>query len=355
LPDTVGSVPATARYRVRPFRPAWWLRPPDAQTIVARLLRPRGGVEFRRERIDTADGDFLDLDYAAAPSTAEAPLVLLLHGLEGSTQRGYMVATYRALAAHGLRAVGLNFRSCSGEPNRLARMYHSGDTNDLRHVLDHLAARFPDAPMCVIGYSLGGNVLLKYLGEEGDAAAERLRAAVAVSVPFDLVAGARKLEQGLGRIYTWFFLRSLRRKVALKLQSRPDVFAEVNGRCNLAGVRRARRFRDFDDAFTAPLHGFTSADDYYRRSSSAAFIEAIRIPTLLLHSRDDPFLPTDAIPHEAAEQNPHVTAEFTDRGGHVGFICGGSPWSPVFWAEVEAARFIAAQLRPKRKDYAATE
>lgn len=344
MPDTRESAPSKTSFRVQPFRVAPWLASPNAQTLAGRLLRPRGGVELLRERIETPDGDFVDIDYAQVPAPRSAPIVLVLHGLEGSSRRGYMLNTYRALAARGLRSIGLNFRSCSGEPNRLPRLYHSGDTTDLGQVLDYLATRFPDTPMAAIGYSLGGNVLLKYLGESGAAAAAQLKAAVAVSVPFDLSAGARKLERGMGRVYTWFFLRSLRRKVTDKLATRPDVLAAANGVYDAERLRKARTFRQFDDTFTAPLSGFANAGDYYRRSSSAAFLAGIRLPTLLLHSRDDPFLPADAVPLAAAADNPYITAEFTERGGHVGFIGGGSPWAPFFWAETEAARFVASQL-----------
>lgn len=350
MPEITTSAPSKTSFRVRPFCVAPWLTSPNAQTIAGRLLRPRGRVELLRERIETPDGDFVDIDYAQVPAPRSAPVVLVLHGLEGSTRRGYMLTTYRTLAARGLRSIGLNFRSCSGEPNRLPRLYHSGDTTDLRLVLDHLATRFPDTPMAAIGYSLGGNVLLKYLGEAGGAAAARLKAAVAVSVPFDLSAGAGKLEHGMGRLYTWFFLRSLRRKVTEKLAKRTDALAAANGAYDQDRLRKARTFRQFDDTFTAPLNGFSDAGDYYRRSSSATFLAGIRLPTLLLHSRDDPFLPADALPLAAAADNPYITAEFTERGGHVGFIGGGSPWAPFFWAETEAARFIAAQLDVKATD-----
>lgn len=333
-------------FRVRPYRAPRWLRGPHIQTIGGKFLRPDPGIPLHRERLELPDGDFLDLDFAPAGSVAhdpEAPVVLVLHGLEGSARRRYMLLTYRELLARGLRPVGLNFRACSGEPNRLPRLYHSGDTDDLRFVVEHLADRFNGAPLGAIGFSLGGNVLLKYLGEEGDDAGRRLRAAVAISVPFDLTAGAATLERGLmGRIYTEYFLRNLRKKVRAKARL-------LEGLIDVQATLRARTLRAFDDVATAPLHGFADSADYYRRSSSAPYLERIRIATLLLQAEDDPFQPPEAIPRDAIARNPHIVAGFTERGGHVGFIT----WSDDpgkrglrFWAEEEAARFLAAHLLP---------
>ncbi len=330
--------PRAEAFRPRPFLPAAWLPGPHAQTIAGRVLRPADPVALRRERLDTPDGDFLDLDFTAAgPDAPAAPLVVLLHGLEGSARRGYALGSYRGLTRLGLRAVGLNFRSCSGEPNRTARFYHSGETEDLRFVLARLRERFPDAPLGAIGFSLGGNVLLKYLGEEGDAAPSTLSAAAAVSVPYDLARSADLMAKSfMGRFYTSLFLRTLREKAAAKE-------ALLRDRCDLEALAAARTFREFDDAATAPLHGFRDAADYYRRSSCAGFVERIRVPTLLLQAADDPFLPVAAFPRAAAAANPLVTAVVTPRGGHVGFI-GGTPWRPVLWAEAEAARFLAETL-----------
>lgn len=332
-------------FRIRPYRAPLWLRGPHVQTIAGKFLRPGPGIALRRERLELPDGDFLDLDFAEA-GDHDAPVVLVLHGLEGSARRRYMLVTYRELLARGLRPVGLNFRACSGEPNRLPRLYHSGDTGDVRHVVEHLADRFPDVPMGAIGFSLGGNVLLKYLGEAGEDAGRRLRAAVAISVPFDLTAGAATLERGLmGRIYTVYFLRNLRRKVRAKARL-------LDGHIDVQATLRARTLRAFDDAATAPLHGFADSADYYRRSSSAAYLERIRIATLLLQAEDDPFLPPDAIPRDAIARNPHLVAGFTERGGHVGFLTrGGGPGGRRlrFWAEEEAARFLAAHLPPAHR------
>ncbi len=321
-----------------PFRPSAWLPGAHAQTVAGKLLRPHPDVPLRRERWDTPDGDFLDVDFAFEGDVADdAPVALVLHGLEGSARRPYVLLTYRALARHGVRPVGLNFRGCSGEPNRTPRFYHSGETDDAALVLRRLRDRFPASAFGGIGFSLGGNVLLKLVGEGDGRAHGLLDAAVGVSVPFDLSAGSRGLESGLmNRLYTYYFMRSLRRKAAAKRQHIADA-------CDVDAVLAAPTLRAFDDAATAPLHGFEDAEDYYGRSSSNRLLEHIRIPTLLLHSLDDPFLPPHALPRDVAESNPCIVTAFTEGGGHVGFI-EGPPWSPRFWAEEEAARFLAAQL-----------
>lgn len=340
-------------YSVRPYRPAWWLPGGHLQTLGGWLLRPRAGVDLRRERIETPDGDFLDLDFAQVGALRwgeledSAPIALLLHGLEGSARGLPALQCFRALAAQGIRGVGLNFRSCSGEPNRALRTYHAGETTDLALVLDLLSERFPRNPLGAVAYSLGGNVLLKYLGETGAAARERLRAAVAYSVPFDLGAGARKLERGLGRLYTSYFIRSLQQKYRAKR-------AAAAGICDEERVQSSRTFWDFDDAVTAPLHGFASAKEYYGSSSSRRYLGRIRVPALILHAADDPFLPEEAIPSHAAAENPHLVMHVTRRGGHVAFVSGVLPWAPEFWAEQEAARFLAAHMASAARAVART-
>lgn len=295
-------------------------------------------------RLETPDGDFIDVDVGPEPSgvgrdrTGPAPMVLVLHGLEGSSRRSYTLLLYRILLERGLRPVGMNFRGCSGEPNRTVRFYHSGETGDVRFVLRALQRRYPGRRLGAAGYSLGGNVLLKHLGEAGGTPEPIVEAAVAVSVPFDLSAGADRLEEGAwGRLYTYYFLRMLRRKIRLKE-------ALVTGHVDVAEALSAPTLRGFDEVATAPIHGFESARDYYTRSSSARFVARVETPTLLLQSRDDPFLPESAIPEEAIRDNPYLLAGITEKGGHVGFV-EGPPWSPRFWAEEEAARFLAHRLR----------
>ncbi len=291
-----------------------------------------------RERWELRDGDFLDVDVGPEPGT-RAPLTLVLHGLEGSSRRRYVRSACRELLARGIRPVALNLRGCSGETNRRPRLYHSGETGDPAFVLEGLRKAFPDRPLGALGFSLGGNVLLKLLGEREDGGSGLLDAAVAISVPMDLAAASAELEATvMGRFYVGHFLRSLKRKVRA-------MAGILEGRMDLAAALRARTLREFDEAATAPLHGFRNADDYYARSSSTAFVGGIRVPTLVLHSLDDPFLPARALPREALGANPRIVAALTPRGGHVGFM-EGPPWSPRFWAEEEGARFLAETLRP---------
>lgn len=276
----------------------------------------------------------MDLDVVGSAERGE---VLLLHGLEGSSASGYVRRCARLLAERGIRAVALNFRSRSGEPNRTRRFYHSGHTADAAHALEWLARRSPGAPRAAIGFSLGGNVLLKLLAESGERSPGELRAAAAVSVPFDLAAAATTLERGAGRLYAAFFLRSLRRTLRAKARRFPGVY-------DLAAAEAARTLREFDDAITAPVHGFRSAADYYARSSSGPMLGEIRVPTLVLHALDDPFLPDDAVPRAAIAENPCLVDGVTARGGHLGFVATGRQGEPRLWAEERAVRFVCDAL-----------
>lgn len=328
--------PAIRSFTPRPFRPAPWAANPHLQTLGARLLRSARGPDMRRERWDLPDGDFMDVDLGPDPGEG-APLVLVLHGLEGSSTRRYVLSACREIVRRGMRPVAMNFRGCGGEMNRRPRLYHSGETSDPAFVLDTLRARFPDRKVGVLGFSLGGNVLLKLLGERDDGGVGLVDAAVAMSVPMDLAAGGQLLEDTtMGRAYTGYFLRSLKRKVRAKS-------ALLDGAVDLRATLSARTLRQFDDAATAPLHGFRDADHYYRVCSSAGYIEGIRVPTLLLHSEDDPFLPRSAIPRDALEAHPHLVTALTPRGGHVGFM-EGTPWAPRMWGDEEGARFLGEML-----------
>lgn len=321
-----------------------WARGAHGQTLAGHLLRRIGGVRGRRERRVTPDGDFIDLDWFDAASAADGgprAVALLLHGLEGSGRSGYVHSVARELAAVGIDAVALNFRGCSGEPNRLPRAYHAGETGDLAFVVAELRRAAPARPLLAIGFSLGGNVLLRWLGELGAAASTQLVAAAAVSVPFDLAAGADWTAVGPGRLYAGHLIRELKRKVRAKVAAGHPLGARVD----VAGALSARTFREFDDAFTAPLHGFRDADDYYARSSSAGWLAGIAVPTLVIHAADDPFLPAAAIPRAALAANPAILARLSAHGGHVGFVAG-SPWAPRFSADQALAAFARSKCRP---------
>lgn len=295
---------------------------------------------MRRERWTLPDGDFLDVDLGPDPGPS-APVVLVIHGLEGSSRRRYVRSACRELLCRGIRPVAVSLRGCSGEPNRLPRFYHSGETGDPAHVLARLGALHPDRALGAWGFSLGGNALLKLLGEREDGGRALVDAAVATSVPFDLAAGAALLERTrMGRLYTGYFLRSLQAKVRTRrglLGTLMDVDAAL----------RAVTIRAFDEAATAPLHGFRDADHYYAEASSATYLEGIRVRTLVLHSMDDPFLPSESVPRAALEGNPSLVPVLTARGGHVGFL-DGTLRRPGFWGEREAARFLAHELRATR-------
>lgn len=300
------------------FRPDPLLPGGHLQTIVAAMLRAAPVVAWRRERLELPDGDFVDLDWHGPPPGA-GPLVLLLHGLGGGPESPYIRDQAAGLARAGVPVVLLCFRGCSGEPNRLPRGYHSGETEDVGAVLGHLRDRFPDARLAAVGFSLGGNVLLKYLGEQGEAAP--LAAAVAVSVPLELGPCARKLSQGLSRAYRGHLLRKLRAGVRAKA-------GLLAGHVDVPAVLAARDFEAFDDRLTAPLHGFASARDYYARCSSRPFLAHIRRPTLVIQAIDDPFMPPSVIPG-ADELAASVWLERSATGGHVGFLgAGRRPWLP---------------------------
>ncbi|MCA9930062.1 MAG: alpha/beta fold hydrolase [Anaerolineales bacterium] len=323
---------------IEPFTPAWKISNPHAQTVLANVVRPTAGVHFRRERLNTPDGDFVDLDYAYVrryhwlwtPLGNSTPIVLAVHGLEGSARRGYMCEIYRQLAYRGIRAVGLNFRSCSGEMNRTPRMYHSGATYDVELALNRLAEQFPDVPIGLVGFSLGANVTLKYMGEGG----KGVKTAVSISPPFDLAAGSRVLAQGTSRIYTRHLLHSLKQKAkakAAQLQPYIDVEAALN----------AQTFNEFDNAW-APLHGFKDAADYYRQCSSRNFLVDINKPTLILRALDDPFFSPADVPHDLIAENRYIQAAFPQHGGHVAFVEGTMPGKYRYWAERQGAQFLAS-------------
>lgn len=306
-----------------PFQSPAWLPGGHAQTIWP-LARKGTLPPLRRERWDTPDGDFIDLDWLAGSTDAARPLVVLFHGLEGSSRSHYARALLRALAERGWRGVVPHFRGCSGEPNRLARAYHSGDSAEIDWILRRLAPLAGSAPLFAAGVSLGGNALLKWLGEREHEAGTLLAGAAAICPPLDLTISGHALGRGFNRLYSAHFLVTLRAKALAKHARDPGLF-------DAARVRRARSLYDFDDAYTGPVHGFAGADDYWRRASSKPWLRAIRVPTLLLNAANDPFVPPAALPRPA-ELAAAVRFECPPHGGHVGFLCGTFPghigWLP---------------------------
>ncbi|PZW85256.1 hypothetical protein DFS21_102495 [Pseudomonas sp. 2848] len=312
------------------FRPAAGLSNPHLQTLWGPLWRKLPDLTRNRERLWLADGDFLDLDWHG-PHQADAPLVLVLHGLTGSSNSPYVKGLQLALQARGWASVAVNWRGCSGEPNLLARSYHSGASEDLAETIRHLRAQRPLAPLYAVGYSLGGNVLLKYLGESG--AASQLEAAVAVSVPFRLDQCADRIGLGFSKVYQAHFMRQMLAYVQDKQQHFRDK-GHHEGLATLerlGSLRNLRTFWDFDGKVTAPLNGFSDAHDYYRRASSRYYLGENRTPTLIIHANDDPFVFGHSLPN-AGELAAQTQFELHSRGGHVGFV-EGSLRNPGYYLE----------------------
>ncbi len=319
------------------FVPSPWLRNPHAQTVYAAHFAPRPAIAFRRNRWLTPDADFIDLDWII-PAQAErssaaagAPLIVLFHGLEGSSRSHYARTLMKACDAQGWCGVVVHFRGCSGEPNRLPRAYHSGDSQEIGWILARIRREHPGR-IAAVGVSLGANALLKWLGENAEAAQALVAAACAVSAPMDLVAAGSALDRGFNRVYGWNFLRTLRAKSLAKLADHPGLY-------DARAVRRAWTLRDFDDCVTAPLHGFFDAHDYWVRASSKPWLEHIAVPTLVLNARDDPFLPEHALA-TADQASAAVTLHYPRHGGHVGFVSGAFPGS-LDWLPRRVVSFLA--------------
>jgi predicted alpha/beta-fold hydrolase len=305
-----------------PFKAPAWLANRHLQTIYAAMLADAPHMRFRRERWDTPDGDFVDVDFVDGP--VNAPWVHLYHGLEGSSNSPYARMLMSHVERLGWRGSVFHFRGCSGEPNRLARAYHSGDSEEIDWSLRRIARLAGGACVHAAGISLGGNALAKWLGERGEAAASVVSRAAVVSAPLDLMAAGDALGRGFARLYARHFLGTLKGGALARLERFPGLY-------DAAAVRRAGSLRAFDDVVTAPLHGFRDTDDYWTRASSKPSLRGIRVPTLILNARDDPFLPSGALPTER-EVSPMVKLEFPSRGGHVGFVTGPFPghieWLP---------------------------
>jgi len=299
---------------LNPYLAPSWLPGGHAQTIYP-ALRPPPAIAFERERWDTPDGDFIDLDWAG-PAHAGRVLVLF-HGLEGSSRSHYALAIAGHALSEGWRCVIPHFRGCSGVLNRLPRAYHSGDSDEIDWILHRVQGLDPSRRIHAVGVSLGGNALLKWLGERGTESARLVHSAASVSAPLDLAAAGHALGRGFNMVYTRMFLNSLKRKSAAKLAQFPGSF---DGRAMLA----SKTLYEFDNAVTAPLHGFRDTDDYWERASSWPVLAGVRVPTLVLNARNDPFLPAGALAQTRSASN-HVTLEFPDSGGHVGFHSGPFP------------------------------
>jgi predicted alpha/beta-fold hydrolase len=309
-----------------------WLAGGHAQTIWPYRLR-RPVIELRRERIETSDGDFWDFDWLDAPAS-DAPIVVVFHGLEGSSDSHYARSLLLAAAGAGWRGVVPHFRGCSGEPNRLPRAYHSGDHQEIAAMLGAVREAIPaPVPLYAVGVSLGGSALLNWLGRAGASASTTVTSAAAVSAPLDLMAAGISIGQGVNRIYTAYFLSSLKPKSLAMAERFPGLLDRKR-------IRRVRTMWEFDDAVTAPLHGFAGAADYWTRASSKPWLRNVTVPTLVLNARNDPFIPAESLPTDR-DVSAAVVLEQPAHGGHVGFASGRFP-GHVGWLPARLLHYLAS-------------
>lgn len=294
------------------------------QTIMPRFFRPFHHTRYQLEQLDTPDGDFIELAWSL-PHNETAPLAVVLHGLEGNINSFYAKGMMKALKRQGFAVVLMHFRNCSTEVNRLPRAYHSGDTADLSFFINHLKQLYPNRPLVAVGFSLGGNVLAKYLGEQQQQCP--LSAAALVSAPYDLSASSDVIRKSLGKIYQKYLLDRMKKSMQRKL---PQIKQQIS--ITTDQLMEIDDLLEFDNQLTAPLHGFENAHDYYRQASAMPYLKHIAVPTLIIHAKDDPMLSIKAVPSRQ-DVSEHVTLRISEKGGHVGFISGKNPFKPVFWLE----------------------
>ncbi|MDN5203763.1 alpha/beta fold hydrolase [Fulvivirgaceae bacterium BMA10] len=297
------------------------------ETIVPSIFRKIDGVDYMRERVNTPDGDFLDLDWL---TNDYDKLVILSHGLEGSSERHYIKGMAKYFHQRHWDILAWNCRSCSGEMNLRPRFYHHGATNDLQTVIEHGLSTNAYNTVVLIGMSMGGSLTLKYLGEQCEKLPDAVKGAVTFSVPCSLKASVRSLEKRSNKFYKKRFLKKLEKKIALKARMFPD-------KIRYQGFQNIKSFSDFDNQYTAPLHGFTDAEDFYRKASAVRYLTEINVPTLIVNALNDPMLERDCYPVEAAKDHSFVHLEMPEKGGHVGFSLLGSEFN---WAEKRAFQFI---------------
>ncbi|PLX90568.1 MAG: alpha/beta hydrolase [Desulfuromonas sp.] len=313
-----------------PYSPPLYLRNGHLQTIYPTLFRKLSCPAYQRERIATPDDDFLDLDWACVGGNT---LVILCHGLEGNSTRDYIKGMVKAVNGHGMDTLAWNYRGCSGEPNRQKIMYHNGATYDLDSVVRHATETGRYAAIFLIGFSMGGNLALLYAGEQGNNIHPRICGVIGFSVPCELSHSSRALQHPACAIYMKRFLLKLHKKLQAKSDQYPDHITIDN-------YHQIKTFKQFDDRFTAPLHGFTDAEDYWHRCSCNRHLSRIKVPALIVNAQDDPFLRDDCYPRALVSANPHLTLETPAHGGHVGFMLPG----PTYWSEQRALSFIDQQL-----------
>ena len=309
------------------FKAAWWLSNPHLQTLYPTFFRKPVDIKLTEERLTTPDNDFLDIAY---PKDNGGDLVLVFHGLEGSLQSHYIKGMLKALHNAGLYPIFMHFRGCSGEANKATRRYYSAETSDPTFLLETFINRYPGREVYTVGFSLGGNMILKWLNNMGKNSP--IKKAVAISVPFDLSNCDKRLQKGLSRIYLKHLLNKLHEGIKLKHDA--GLFpADYDKAIN------SKTFWEFDEFATAPLHGCEGADDYYAKCSSKFYMKNIETPTLIIQAKDDPFLTSEALPTDG-ELSSSISLELTNKGGHVGFIAGSNPFEPEYWTEQRTVNFF---------------
>lgn len=312
------------------FKPAWWLPNGHLQTLWARFTRVSEDIIGQEERLELPDGDFLDLNWVGSNT---GPIIIVLHGLAGDIHSPYAQGMLHAIDQQQWRGLFVHFRGASGTPNRLPRFYHSGETDDLSYVINELRRREPNTPVAIVAYSLGANILLRWLAKYQDSF---IKAAVAVSVPFELQKTAEHMNRGFAQLYQWYLLDKLREIIQMKRAlGLVDLTSEE--------INNLKNFWQFDNRVTAPLHGFKNAEDYYTQCSSRPILKAITTPTLILQAKDDPFMPKDIIP-DASELSAQINFELHESGGHVGFVAGNYPWEPIYWLEHRIINYLRDYL-----------
>ena len=312
------------------FLPAWWLKNPHFQTLYYHLIKPKKDVNFRKERLELHDGDFIDLFWSEDNLSDTTPLVIVLHGLGGGIHSPYVKSFFSSFNQEGIRCVLMHFRGAGNEPNRLVRTYHAGETADFDYVIKFLDEREPMSRKFAIGVSMGGNVLLKWLGER--AQQSYLDKAIAVSVPFKLDVAADTVRRGFSKIYQNFLLNSLRMMHINKLDKMNYPFTKET-------ILKINDFWEYDNIITAPVFGFKNAAQYYDHSSCLHYLNAIQTSTLIIHAKDDPLMTPDVIPNDK-HLSQDIILELSDYGGHVGFIGAEPEGSLIFWLEKRILEFL---------------
>lgn len=321
------------------FQPISWAKNPHLQTLLPRIFRKTPKLKPLWQRLNLPDGDFIDLAWSESPSqAANKPRLVIFHGLEGNFRSPYAHGMLQAAKQNGWLGVVMHFRGCSGEPNRAKRIYHSGETEDARYFLNWLREEYGNTPTAAVGYSLGGNMLACYLAEDGEHAA--LDAAVVVSAPLMLEACSIRMEQGFSKFYQRYLLNGLKRNALRKLVRYPNSLP-----INLLRLKKLKRIREFDDAITAKIHGFTDATDYYRRCSALPMLPNIKKPVLIIHAKDDPFMAPEVVP-DLSLLPENIEYQMTEHGGHVGFV-GGTWRKPQLWLEERIPQWLHPYLDKK--------